>query len=443
MRFKKRRSRKPALIIALILAISIAAIFLIFKSKTTNFEIQKSDIANALLSAQFNPTGDIEPQKPLTNPPKVIKAVYATGYSAGSNQKLSYLIKLIKESELNAIVIDIKDFAGIVYYKSESPLVLEYGTNEGRIPKINKLIKRLHDEGIYVIGRVAVFEDQRLPLLRPDLALQSKSTGKPWKNFKGLMWLDTASKDVWDYNIDIAKDALSRGFDEINFDYIRFTSDGNLADIKYPVWDGKTPKREVIKQFFAYLRSALPDAKLSADLFGMTTTNKDDLGIGQTLEDALPYFDAIAPMVYPSHYIKGFIGIQNPALYPYEVVKYSIEEAIKKIAKYEARRETILASASIAQNVGKIEVPPPVRAKLRPWLQDFNIGATYDAEKVQKQIKAVSDAIWSCTPGSQSKPPTVKTCDDRIHNELLGNIVEGWMLWNPRNIYNQEALLIQ
>lgn len=442
MYYKRRKNYKPLLFLILALSAILLMGVLIFRDKTTNFQINGGS-ANALLSAQLDPNQNIGPQKPLANPPKIIKAVYATGYSAGSEKKLSYLIRLIKESEINAVVIDIKDFAGVINYKSEAPLVLEYGTAENRIPKINKVIKRLHDEGIYIIGRIAVFEDQRLPLLRPDLALQSKSTGKLWKNYKGLTWLDTASKAVWDYNIEIAKDALSRGFDEINFDYIRFTSDGNLADIKYPVWDGKTPKREVIRQFFAYLRDALPEAKLSADLFGMVTTNKDDLGIGQTLEDALPYFDAIAPMVYPSHYIKGFIGIQNPALYPYEVVKYSMTEAIKKIAKYEAKRETILASASIAQNVGQIQVPPPVRAKLRPWLQDFNIGATYDAEKVQKQIKAVSDAVWSCVPRVKDAPLTIKTCDDKIHNELLGGIVGGWMLWNPRNIYTEEALMIE
>ena len=263
-------------------------------------------------------------------------------------------------------------------------------------------------------------------IARPELALKSKSTGKLWKNSKGLHWLDTAATEVWDYNIAIAKDVVNRGLDEINFDYIRFPSDGNLDDITYPIWKSKTPKTTVVKNFYAHVRNALPNARLSADVFGMTTTNSDDLGIGQRLEDALPYFDAVAPMVYPSHYVSGFIGQKNPATAPYEIVKYSIEKALEKITNY--RNAWLLAARS--GDAARLAKMPAIRAKLRPWLQDFNLGATYRAKEVLAQIKATTDALRGCGDA----------CDEKIYDDLLGSTVEGWMLWNAGNIYTNDAL---
>jgi hypothetical protein len=391
----------------------------------------------ANLTTALNPNGDIEPQKPLANPPKIIKAIYSTSWSAGSERKISYFIDLIKNTELNAIVIDVKDYTGEVAYDTDSELVNKYGTKERRIPKINKLIKRFHDEGIYVIGRIAVFEDQKLPLIRPDLALQSKATGKLWKTNKGIFWLDTASPEVWEYNMAIARDMLLRGFDEINFDYVRFASDGDLSDIVYPIWNGKTPKREIIRRFHEYVRNSLPNAKISVDLFGMVTTNKDDLGIGQYLEDALPYYDAISPMVYPSHYITNFIGLKNPAAHPYEVVKYSLDEAIKRIVNYDFERESVIAQAAVINQLPHT-ILPPRHAVLRPWLQDFNLGAVYDANKIRDQIRATTDAALRCLKNSPANIGIV--CDGLIHDEALGGLFDGWMLWNPRNIYTKGAL---
>jgi hypothetical protein len=299
------------------------------------------------------------------------------------------------------------------------------GAEEKRIPKINTLMKKLHDQRVYVIGRVAVFEDQKLPIAHPELALKSKSTGKLWKDNKGLHWIDAAATAAWDYNIEIARDMLSRGFDEINFDYIRFPSDGNLDDILYPISNNKTVKAAVIKKFYAYLRAALPNARLSADVFGMTTTNSDDLGIGQHLEDALPYFDVVAPMVYPSHYVAGFIGQKNPAAAPYEIVQYSIAKALEKIKNY--RATWLLAARS--GDAARLTKTPEAKAKLRPWLQDFNLGATYRAKEILAQIKATTDAIRGC-----------ETCDEVIHDELLGEDVDGWMLWNASNVYTSDAL---
>ncbi len=377
-------------------------LFINYKNNVSILRDKIGELTGQVLSKE-NKNADLDSdeifQKPLKNPPKVIKAIYSTGWSAGSVKKVNYFVDLIKNTELNALVIDIKDYSGTVSYKMDVELIKKYGAVEVKVPKINSLIKKLHDQGIYVIARIAVFQDPILAKARPDLALQSVSKGITWKDRKDLAWMDPASQEVWDYNIAIAKDAAARGFDEINFDYIRFASDGNMADIKYLVWDGKTPKQKVIGSFAKYFREALPGAKISADVFGLVTINYDDLGIGQKLEEILPYFDYVAPMVYPSHYASGFDGYANPALYPYEVVYGSMAEAKKRL--------NIYASATTTS--------PDAIPQFRPWLQDFNLGATYDASKVRAQINAVDAVAGSTTP-------------------------MGWMLWNPSNIYTKEAL---
>ena len=405
--------RGRAIILTLVAVGLTAAIFLFFSfSNTVDIAMVMDEIKDIL---PVSKNTDIESQKPLTDPPKIIKALYATNWSAGSEKKLGHLIQLIKDTELNAIVVDIKDYSGYVGYNTELELPIKYEAVELRIPKLNVLVKRLHDEGIYVIGRISVFQDQRFALARPDLALISSSTQSVWRDHKGLTWMDTASKEVWDYNIAIAREILNRGVDEVNFDYIRFASDGNLNDIKHPFWDEKTLKTNIVRDFFQYLREQLPDAKLSADLFGLVTINTDGLGIGQHLEYALPYFDAIAPMVYPSHYFKNFIGYENPAEYPYEVIKYSLDMAVNRIKNYELR---------IKQEIGTT-TPMPKIAKLRPWLQDFDLGADYDAAKVLAQIQAVYDAGGGTSELFEGTRP---------------ELVEGWMLWNPSNNYTREAL---
>lgn len=369
-----------------------------------------------------DPNADITAQTPLQNPPEIIKAIYATGWSGGNAKSVDYFINLIKGTELNALVVDVKDYSGTVSYKMDVELIKKYGAVEVKIPKINSLIKKLHDQGIYAIARITVFQDPILAKARPDLALQSVSKGTIWKDNKGLAWMDPSSQEVWDYNIAIAKDVLSRGFDEVNFDYIRFVSDGNMSDIKYPVWDIKTSKQKVIGNFAKYLREALPGAKISADVFGLVTMNYDDLGIGQKLEEILPYFDYVAPMVYPSHYASGFNGYKNPALYPYEVVHMSMAEAAKRIKIFSGATSTIQDDLNVA--------------RLRPWLQDFNLGADYDKTKVRAQIEAVYDAF--CSPPSPKAMADAQICSSS--SDGLGDKFGGWMLWNPSNVYTKAAL---
>lgn len=305
------------------------------------------------------------------NPPIEAKGIYVSSYTAGEEKRMDELLKLIKETELNSIVIDIKDSKGRVVMEESLDLT----------------IKKLHENQIYTIARIVVFQDPELAKIRPELALKNKSTGKIWRNFRGIPWLDPASKEVWDYNVDLARESFRMGFDEINFDYVRFPSDGNLRNISYPVWDGKSEKHEVIRDFFVYLNENLKSRNkfLSVDLFGLVLTHDDGLGIGQRLMDVAGNFDFICPMVYPSHYYQGFDEFNEPAKHPYEVIYRSLLKG----------KEMLGDSPSL----------------LRPWLQDFDQGAVYDEKMISLEMKAARDAESS-----------------------------GWLLWNPYNVYTKEAL---
>ncbi len=325
--------------------------------------------------------------------PSSVRAIYMTSWVAGAPSLREKLIKIADETEINSMVIDIKDATGKIGFLPSDPYLQKIGSGENRAPDLKEFIGRLHDKNIYVIGRISVFQDPYLVHKRPDLAVKRANGIDVWKDRKGISWLDVAAPEVWEYVIAIGKEAYSVGFDELNFDYIRFPSDGNMQDISYTFYGkSKISKSEQLKNFFEYLtmrlRSEIP-AVLSADLFGMTTTNSDDLNIGQVLENAAPYFDFIDPMVYPSHYPKHFHGFLNPAEKPYEVVKFSMDEAVKKL---------IAASSS-----------PSI---LRPWLQDFDLGADYTVDMIRAQIKATYDAG-----------------------------LDSWLMWSPSNKYTPGAFL--
>lgn len=385
---------KKPLFICLVIFLFLAILSFALPFLTISKDVFLANVTEAILP-QATPTK-------LASPPKILQSIYATGWSAGSRNYQKYLSYLAQTTSVNAVVIDIKDVSGIVSYRTNAPLAKKYQAYWPQIKNIDALINNLHQSGFYVIGRIAVFQDDALARRRPDLAIyniaQSKNSATPvlWGNNNGLHWVDPASEEVWDYNIEIARDALNHGFDEINFDYVRFPTDGNLKNMGFPSWDKKTVKSVVMENFFKKVRQELPEATLSADLFGLATVSNDDLGIGQILEKALPYFDYVCPMIYPSHFASGFLGFKNPADYPYEVIKYSMDGALFKHQMMQENTKKPLA-------------------KIRPWIQDFNLGAVYDASMVSAQIKAVSDA--------------------------LGADYVGFMLWSPSNIYTAEALI--
>jgi hypothetical protein len=325
--------------------------------------------------------------------PKVVKALYMSSWVAGSEKFRDSLVKIIDETELNAVVIDIKDSTGRISFELPNEEIQKLGSAEKRISNIRWLTNLLHDKGIYIIGRISVFQDPYLTKVKPEWAITKKSDGTIWKDRKGLSFLDPAKTEVHKYILAVALGSYEEGFDEINFDYIRYPSDGNISDINYRLAEGQT-RADNIENFFKFLSTEIKKEKnipISADLFGLTTEGTDDMGIGQVWEKALPYFDYLAPMVYPSHYASGYAGYKNPGQYPYEVVYRAISKAIEK---------TKLAGGDVN--------------KIRPWLQDFDLGAVYTKEMVQAQIKAVND---------------------------LG--LSSWMLWDPSNKYTPEALKLE
>lgn len=359
----------------------------------------KGEIANVLSSTStpkeivFKPT--------YINTPEPLKGIYMTSWVASNKPLREGLVKIVDETEINTVVIDIKDYSGKIVFKVSSPELKKFGSEEVRVNDLQDFIEVLHKKGIYVVGRVAVFQDAYFVKHRPDLAVKTKNGLSVWKDRKGISWIDSGSREYWDYIILVAKESHKLGFDEINFDYIRFPSDGNMQDISFP-FSSTTPKATVMKNFFAYLHNKietdpeLSKLKTSADLFGMVTNTYDDMGIGQVLENALPYFDYIMPMVYPSHYPPNFQGYKEPESFPYEIINFAMQEAV-------VRSETFASSTGQS----KIEY----KNKMRPWLQDFGLRVKYGPEEVRAQIKATND---------------------------LG--LTSWILWSPSNKYTVSAL---
>ena len=254
------------------------------------------------------------------------------------------------------------------------------------IGDLKTTVDTLHEHNIYVIARQALFWDEALSSARPDLALQSKSTGKPWADAYGHHWANPHMPEVWAYNIDIAKEVASYGVDEIQFDYVRFPSDGSLDDIAASP-SGET-RAQAIHNFLtkAYGELSPLGVFISADVFGLSPIVKDDLGIGQQWEDVASSVDYVSPMAYPSHYADGFLDFNKPAEHPGEVVSYTIESGQARMMND--------------------------HSQVRPWLQDFTLyGITYDASRVRGQIE------------SSEKDNSA-----------------GWMLWNFDNVYTAGAL---
>ena len=372
-----------------------------------------SAVQGSRLLSPATPTGtSAKNSLATTTPPKIIvthvptprsvKAIYMTSWVASTKDWRADLVKFIDTTEINAIVIDIKDDAGRIAYPVEDPILKASGAEQIRVKDMKAFIADLHQRNIYVIGRVAVFQDAYMVKQKPEWAVKRASDGAVWRDRKGIPWVDAGNPEASLYAVRIGKDAHSVGFDEINYDYIRFPSDGNMKDIAYPFSEGKI-KHEVLRNFFASLRKAFDGTGIviSADLFGMTTTNTDDLGIGQVLEDALLYFDYVAPMVYPSHYPPGFNGWKNPNTVPYEIIKFSMSRAVERANVLEKKESGYVASSTTPPFVttGKY------KNKLRPWIQDFDYGGNYGPTEVRAQITATYDSglssfmVWD--PGNK------------------------------------------
>ena len=326
--------------------------------------------------------------------PDEVRGIYWTAVTAGYESNRDYLLNFMLEAGLNAVVIDLKLDNGEIGFLPETESLQEFAQDNPVIEDLDQVLELLAENNIYRIARVPVMRDGAYAVLRPDAALRWPG-GSIWQDDIGSLWIDPAYEAAWDYNIELAREAYDRGFDEIQFDYVRFASDGNLSSIRYPVYDSSTEtKNYVMARFFAHVGGTLRDEGIpvSFDVFGMTCHSNSGFNIGQRLTDVYPYTDFISPMVYPSHYEWNFHGLGNPAEQPYAIVTSSLTEGTQLLGA-----EALVPAAE-------------AQYKFRPWLQDFDIGAVYDSYKIQEQIRATREAGAS-----------------------------GWIMWNARNVYEEGA----
>lgn len=329
--------------------------------------------------------------------PALVKGIYMTGYTFSQKARRDKLFNLIARTELNSVVIDFKDPGGKLMVKPLDEHLAKWPLSSVSLKydDYRAILDDLQSKDIYTIARITTFQDSTAARTYPKLALKNTSGGI-WQDYKGVTWLDMTNPEVWKLVAAQIKEAADIGFDEVQLDYIRFPSDGNLKSIAYYNFPSGSKRTAILENFYSYLRQDLADLDipLSIDLFGLTYQRHPenpsyDMGIGQFLPDAAQYFDYISPMVYPSHYRSPYAGCANPVLCPYAIVNKAMKEGA-----------AIMASST-----------NPVIGSSRPWLQDFNLGAVYTADRVKAQIKAAED-----------------------------NNVSGWLLWNASNNYTAGAL---
>ncbi len=318
------------------------------------------------------------------------KALYLSYYGVGSTKLREAALRLIGETELNAVVIDVKGDRGRVSYRTSVALAAEIGAqNEPTIKDIGALLRRLHARGIYAIARIVVFKDNVLATARPDLAVRTTG-GAIYRDPEHMAWANPFKREVWNYNVALAVDAAEKGFDEIQFDYVR------CPDVKgwrlgFPQPYNQAARVAAVSGFLAAARKALVpyNVFVAADIFGYVCWNLNDTGIGQTLDSVARNVDYICPMLYPSGFQFGIPGYPNPVRHPYEIVNLSLKRALER---------TNLATV-----------------RFRPWIQAFRDYAfgrkPFGGAEIRAQIAAAED---------------------------FGS--DGWMMWNPSNHYSIEGL---
>ena len=287
-----------------------------------------------------------------------VKGVHVTFSWASSQERWNNVIALVEKAGLNCIELDAKDESGRLGYLSGVQLARDIGAAKDMMP-IREMLAGLRDRGIYSVARIVVFRDPVLAAQKKEYMVRA-TNGTP---IAGGSWVNPYSKDVWDYNVSLAEECYELGFDEVQFDYIRFPEGRLSLTVDYPGAEGRN-KVDTIAQFLEYARSRLGwERRLSAAVFGFIGYAKDDLGIGQRPERMAPYLDYMSPMVYPSHYSPGNYDFHNPNAHPYEVVDQSLKDFQ--------------------------ELLNPSGCRLRPWLQGFTLGPpAYGRTEIRAQIDA-------------------------------------------------------
>ncbi|MFA6914671.1 MAG: putative glycoside hydrolase [Endomicrobiia bacterium] len=323
----------------------------------------------------------VEQNPTLTTEKTNAKGMHLSIYVAASAKHKERINDLLDTTELNTVVIDVKEIDGHISVKNVANN-LSYSKS---VPDISSYLSQIKEKGIYTIARIVVFRDNVMPRKRPELAVKTPE-GNLWQDRKNITWLNPYNQEAVNYILDLAEKTADMGFDEIQFDYIRFPSDGKTSLCRYGVRNSSMTPSDAIVDFLRQAKERLSPKgiKTSIDVFGLTTTEKTDMGIGQKIVEMAEYVDYISPMIYPSHYANGEYGIPNPNKEPYRTVYIALQGAKKRL---------------------------PVE-KLRPWLQDFSMkGVKYGPKELQAQIQACYD------------------CD-----------VKTWMLWNAACKYTKTGL---
>ena len=318
-----------------------------------------------------------------------VKGIYTSYSSTPGSKVFTSLLNLADTTEINAFVTDVKDDRGKITYEANVPLAKQLGLITHSIKDVDAYLATLAQHHIIPIARVVCFKDQSLAKARPDLAIRSQDGGL-WADFKGLNYTNPYNHEVWEYIVEVAEDAARHGFREIQFDYVRFPTDGPISKAVYP--GQYCSKVDAIAGFLAFAHQRLEKLGVwvSADVFGIVIQNTSDaiLKLGQQIDKVAANVDVVCPMVYPSHYSAGSYNIDNPNASPYELITAAMKETAKRLAG--------------------------TGAMGRPWLQDFSLGVKYGVQEVKAQIQAAEKQGFT-----------------------------EWILWDPALTYTEGALRSQ
>lgn len=355
--------------------------------------ISKVDLANSLNEVLPKEWKNLDftsnyPTNNFSNNPRVdVKGVYLNIYTIGSSKKMERLINLANTTEINAFVIDVKDDNGVLSFEMEAPKKFGIPVSKNYpIKNIEEFMKKMKENNIYTIARIVSFKDPTYAKANPDKVIISRDTGKPYTNSDGIIWVSAHDRNLWDYNLSVAEEAAKAGFNEIQFDYVRFpASNGGKLDAKLNYRNTKNEsKPETIQKYLKYAKERLNvlGVYTSADVYGQVGTFSDDMGLGQHWEAVTQVVDYISPMMYPSHYGNGAYGIAVPDAQPYKTIYHSLKDSIN-------RNENVNSPAVI-----------------RPWIQAFTAKwvkgyIPYNEKEIREQIKAMNDLgvteylLWS------------------------------------------------
>src|SRR5881398_1908961 len=324
-----------------------------------------------------------------------IKGLYVNAWAFGS-PKLWQLVRLADQTEVNAFVIDVKDDTGCMLYPSSVPTAQQIGANNCvRAKDARARLDTLAAHGIYTIARIVVAKDPLLAERKPAWSVKERDTGGLWRDRINIAWVDAYNDSVWIYSAQLAAEAVRMGFQEVQFDYVRFPDEPRerMATAIFPSHKAGQTQREAVREHVALLKDRLRPlgVPVTFDIFGLTASvTTGDLGIGQVWEDFVRVADVVLPMVYPSHYYRGAFGYAWPNGQPYHIVRSALTDALHRSR------------------------PLPGSAEIRPFLQAFTLGRRlprYTPFEIREQIRAAED---------------------------LG--ITSWVLWNPRSVYQRGSL---